>query len=87
MSLKTSREALVQGPIDVAACTIISKNYIALARTLADSFHKFHPGVPLFVLLVDQVDGYFEPEREVFYLVDMNELDIPDRDSFCFRNR
>ena len=85
MSLKTSRQPLVQGPTDVAACTIISKNYIALARTLADSFHKFHPGVPLFVLLVDQVDGYFEPEREVFYLVDMNELDIPDRDSFCFK--
>jgi hypothetical protein len=85
MSLKTSREPLVQGPIDVAACTIISKNYIALAKTLADSFHKFHPGVPLFVLLVDHVDGYFEPEREVFYLVDMNELDIPDKDSFCFK--
>jgi len=85
MSLKTSGEPLVHGPIDVAACTIISKNYIAMARTLAGSFHKFHPDVPFFVLLVDQVDGYFEAEREGFYLVDMNELDIPDTDSFCFK--
>jgi hypothetical protein len=84
MSLKTSSEPLVQG-LDVAACTIISKNYIAMARTLAGSFHKFHPDVPFFVLLVDQVDGYFEAEREAFYLVGMNELDIPDTDSFCFK--
>jgi glycosyltransferase involved in cell wall biosynthesis len=73
------------GPIDVAACTIISKNYIALARTLADSFHKFHPNVAFFVLLVDQVDGYFEPQEERFYLVGTDELDIPYKDSFCFK--
>jgi Glycosyl transferases group 1 len=73
------------GSIDTAACTIISKNYLALARTLADSFHKFHPNVPFFVLLVDQVDGYFEPQQEKFYLVGTDELDIPDKDSFCFK--
>ena len=67
------------------ACTIISKNYIALARTLADSFHRFHPDIPFFVLLVDRVDGYFQPERERFVLVGMNELDIPDMESFCFK--
>ena len=80
-----SRQSPPAGPIKVAACTIISKNYIALARVLADSFHKFHPDVPFFVLLVDRVDGYFRPERERFYLVDTDELDIPDRDSFYFK--
>jgi cyclopropane fatty-acyl-phospholipid synthase-like methyltransferase len=79
------RRSPPSGPIDIAACTIISKNYIALARTLADSFDKFHPNVPFFVLLVDQVDGYFEPERERFYLVGTDELDIPDKDSFYFK--
>jgi Glycosyl transferases group 1 len=85
ISSKQNRWSPPSGPIDAAACTIISKNYIALARTLADSFHKFHPDVPFFVLLVDEVDGYFEPEREVFYMVGTDELDIPDKNSFCFK--
>src|SRR5215510_2137251 len=72
--------------IEAAACTIISKNYVALARTLEDSFHKFHPDVSFFfVLLVDRVDGYFEPQQERFYLVGIDELNIPDKDSFCFK--
>jgi SAM-dependent methyltransferase len=85
ISPKYNRRSPLSGPIDAAACTIISKNYIALARTLADSFYKFHPDVPFFVLLVDRVDGYFDPEREVFYLVGTDELDIPERESFCFK--
>jgi cyclopropane fatty-acyl-phospholipid synthase-like methyltransferase len=85
VSPQQDRRSPPPGPIEEAACTIISKNYIALARTLADSFYKFHPDVPFFVLLVDQVDGYFEPEREVFYLVGMDELDIPEKASFCFK--
>jgi Glycosyl transferases group 1 len=72
-------------PIDAAACTIISKNYLGSARTLADSFHRFHPNVPFFVLLVDQVDGYFKPREERFYLVGTDELDIPDKDGFFFK--
>jgi Glycosyl transferases group 1 len=85
ISPKQNRPSPPSGPIDAAACTIISKNYIALARTLADSFHKFHADVPFFVLLVDQVDGFFEPQREVFCLVGTDELDIPDKNSFCFK--
>ena len=69
----------------IAACTIISKNYIALARTLADSFRGFHPDVPFFVLLVDRVDGYFQAENEKFHLVGLKELNIPDLESFCFK--
>jgi Glycosyl transferases group 1 len=84
-STKHNRRFPPSGPIDAAACTIISKNYIALARTLADSFRRFHPDVPFFVLLVDQVDGYFEPERELFYILGLDELNIPDKNSFCFK--
>lgn len=69
----------------VAACTIISKNYLSFARTLADSLRKFHPDVPLFVLLVDRVDGYFNPENERFYLVGLNDLNIPNLSGFCFK--
>ena len=85
LSPKLGHEPLVQGPMNLAACTIISKNYIALARTLADSFRQFHPDIPFFVLLVDRVDGYFRPESERFYLLDIEALDIPGKDSFRFK--
>jgi len=75
----------VQPRTGVAACTIISKNYLSFARTLADSLRKFHPDVPLFVLLVDRVDGYFKPENERFYLVGLNDLNIPNLSGFCFK--
>src|SRR6185436_7381935 len=66
---------------DIAACTIISKNYIAFASTLVESFHRFHPGAPFFVLLVDRVDGYFDASAEQFTLVTVEELDISDIDT------
>jgi len=85
MSINVIQQPRLKASTDLAACTIVSKNYIALARTLASSFLKFHPDVPFFVLLVDKVDGYFEPKIEGFHLIDINALDIPDEDSFCFK--
>jgi glycosyltransferase involved in cell wall biosynthesis len=73
------------GQINLAACTIVSKNYLPYARTLCHSFHKYHPDTPFFVLLVDRVDGYFQPEHESFYTIGIEELDIPDRYGFCFK--
>jgi glycosyltransferase involved in cell wall biosynthesis len=72
-------------PRNIAACTIVSKNYIAFARTLAESFHRFHPETPFFVLLVDRIDGYFDPRHEPFHLVTVEELNIPHFDRFCFK--
>jgi glycosyltransferase involved in cell wall biosynthesis len=37
----------------IAVCTIIAKNYLALAKTLADSFHFFHPTIDFRTLVVD----------------------------------
>jgi len=41
----------------VAAATIIAANYLPQARVLAESLHRFHPDVSLFVLIVDDSDG------------------------------
>ena len=41
----------------LAACTIVSKNYLPFARVLARSFRAQHPEAPFFVLLVDRVEG------------------------------
>src|SRR5437588_1601306 len=47
-----------------AGCTIIAKNYIAMARVLADSFKRFHPESPFFALLLDPIEGCFDPRQE-----------------------
>jgi glycosyltransferase involved in cell wall biosynthesis/tetratricopeptide (TPR) repeat protein len=80
-----TRRSPALGPIDLAACTIVSKNYLPYARTLCHSFHKYHPNTPFFVLLVDRVDGYFQPEHEPFYTIGIEDLDIPDHYGFCFK--
>ena len=69
----------------IAACTIVSKNYLAFARTLAHSYRRHHPDARVFVLLVDRVDGYFDPSAEPFALVEIGELPIPDLPRFCFQ--
>lgn len=37
----------------ISVCTIIAKNYLALAKTLADSLHTFHPTLDFRTLIVD----------------------------------
>lgn len=69
----------------VAVCTIVSKNYLAYARVLARSVAAQHPEVPCFVLLVDEVDGYFDPADEPFTLVRLADLGVPNLTGFCFQ--
>ncbi|MEK7556931.1 MAG: glycosyltransferase family 4 protein [Patescibacteria group bacterium] len=58
-------------------CTIIAKNYLAQARCLTESFLKFHPQGKVFVLVVDEINGKFDPRREKFETVQIRDLDIP----------
>ncbi len=69
----------------VAACTIISKNYLAFARTLMTSIREVHPEWDRHVLLVDEIDGAFEPGLEDFELVELVKLALPDLRKFAFR--
>jgi len=69
----------------VAAATIVAKNFLSYARVLADSFLRHHPDVPLFVLLADEVDGYFDPRAEAFRMLEMAEIRIPDSSGFRAR--
>lgn len=68
-----------------AICTIVSKNYLSYARTLIDSFALHNKGVDMHVLLVDRVDGYFDPYKENFILTTLEQLEIQDEPSFCFK--
>jgi hypothetical protein len=62
----------------LAAATIVARSYLSYARVLAASFRQHHPDVPFFVLLADEVDGYFDPETEPFLLLHLDQVTIPD---------
>ena len=62
---------------DCVICTIVAKNYISFARTLAQSFLEHHPDGRCFVLFIDEIDSKFDASEECFSVVELGELDIP----------
>ncbi len=70
----------------LAACTIASKNYLPFARSLARSFAEHHPGAPFYLLLVDRVEGCFDPAAEPFEVIELESLgNVPDLAAFNFK--
>ena len=70
---------------EFAACTIIAKNYLPMARALAESWYAAHPDCPFFVLLLDSPNGFFHADREQFHTVTVPELEIPNLRGFLFK--
>lgn len=73
------------GGASLHLCTIVAKNYLAMARTLCRSFVRHHPGARAFVLLADEVDGAFDPSQEPFELVEARDLDVPELSDLAYR--
>ena len=67
------------------ACTIVAKNYLAFARTFAQSFLSFHSGGRVYVLIVDDFEGFMNPSDECFETIKLNDLSIPDVGNLTFR--
>lgn len=61
-------------------CTIIAKNYVPFARVLATSFSEHHPEGTCSVLVIDDLDGYLDPDQEPFELITPDVLAIPEFD-------
>ena len=70
---------------EFAACTIIARNYLPWARVLCESWHRFHPQSPFFVLFLDSPSGFFSPDAEAFQSVFVEDLEIPHIDSLMFK--
>jgi hypothetical protein len=51
---------------------------------LARSFRAHHPDIPFYVLLADEVDGFFDPALEPFHLIPLSNLTIPELERFRF---
>lgn len=68
-----------------AACTIIAKNYLAYARALAESFRTHHPDAAFYVLVVDDIEGLFDPAGEPFHVLTARQLRLPDFERMAFK--
>lgn len=66
-------------------CTIFAKNYVSFARVLAESFLAHHPDGTVYGLLCDRLDGQFEPARERFITVHLEDLGIPDLPEMVYK--
>jgi hypothetical protein len=68
-----------------AACTIASFNYLPYARTLCESFLRFHPDQKFYVLLVDRLPSGFDVSLEKFETILAENLNIPDFNAVAFK--
>jgi hypothetical protein len=62
----------------VAVATTAAKRHLALVRVLARSFQQHHPDIPFFVALADTIDGRFDPDKEPFRCLALDDLGIAD---------
>jgi glycosyltransferase involved in cell wall biosynthesis len=65
--------------------TIASKNYLAYVRVLLKSVAATHPEYSLYLCLVDEVDGAFDPHAEVFQVIQSDNIGIPHFDDMAVR--
>ncbi|KAB2860412.1 MAG: group 1 glycosyl transferase, partial [Anaerolineae bacterium] len=72
-------------PNATIACTIISKNYLAAARTLVNSLRQFHDNIYPVVLLVDIIEDDFDPSAENFHTMLAQDLGIPRWSHFAMK--
>jgi GT2 family glycosyltransferase/glycosyltransferase involved in cell wall biosynthesis len=69
----------------VQVCTVINKAWLAHARALAESLRAHEPDARLSVLIVDAIDGCFDPAEEPFEVLTPGDLRIDDFDAMSAR--
>src|SRR5215471_11866045 len=68
----------------IAACTIISRNYLSHARILAASYLESHPGGRFYLLSIDALPDGWEAGKG-FRVIGSHELDLPFFSELCFK--
>lgn len=69
----------------VAACTIVSRNYAAYARTLQESLRQSNPNIDFIVLIVDRKDSAFEETSGFDKLLWVEDLGISNFPQLAFK--
>lgn len=67
------------------AVTIVSKNYLALAMVLAETYTKHHPNDEFFICLVDKNNNYIDTTNKSFTLLELEDMPIPNIDRFIYQ--
>ncbi len=67
------------------ACTIVSNNYLAMARVFAESYKLHHPGAEVYVCIVDRPSPKIRYQDLPFRTIFAQELPIPAFFNFAFR--
>jgi Glycosyl transferases group 1 len=70
---------------ELAACTIIAKNYLPMARVLAESFQKRYPAFPFIVLFLDSTEALVDRDSEPFFSLEAGSLPIPNLPGLLFK--
>jgi len=66
-------------------CTIIAKNYLPAARTLIRSIARSDPRLSWIVLVIEPLEGYIDPDKQPFEILQLPDLQIPDIQALCMR--
>lgn len=69
----------------IGVFTIASKNYLAYVRVIMESVAQIHPEYKLFFCLADRVDGCFDPQKEPYTIVEVDQLGIPNFSDLTLR--
>lgn len=67
------------------AFTIVSLNYLSLARILGKSFKRHHNDVEFVILIVDKINDRLDVTKEEFSIFSIDDLKIQDKQSFIFK--
>ena len=70
---------------NIAACTIVSLNYLPYAKILSNSYHKYHPGGRFFVLVVDRKINTVDLSEEEYEVIFIEDLHLPEFTSIAFK--
>jgi hypothetical protein len=75
----------VQAAGSIAACTIVSPNYLAFARTVAASYLAQHPGHRFFVLIVANLTDKTPLASEPYETLLLSEIGVEDLRAVAMR--
>jgi hypothetical protein len=70
----------------MAACTIVDKRHLPLARVLAQSFLAHHPGIPLYTLLADEPAGGIDLDAAPGHMLPWSTMPSPWREQLPMRH-
>ncbi len=67
------------------AFTIVSFNYLSLARILGKSFKKHNPDIEFMIMIMDKVSDSFDRSKEEFEIATIDDLEIENKEQLTFK--